>query len=299
MYWHARLDRAPDHVFRSAGARDNAGQFQAAALLIRDGIVFSQSIDDFLDQHRTNNFVNRYGKAAIAKSILEAEQNCKLYFNPFKGQEMFDVSAIANTWFVKFMYMLGRGVPTENVREILDNVAFIVFNYDRCVEFFLVHALRRLYRIHEDEARGIVDDLHILHPYGVLPASVPFGHGNADYGKMGEYIKTYTEQIAAADVIAEIAKELERAQCIVFLGFAYHSQNMALLRPGESITPRPVFGTAFGLSDSDLDIVSHDIAALFKGSMDTRTRTRVIRLENKLKCAELFDNYARSLTGGD
>jgi hypothetical protein len=97
MYWHARLDRAPDHVFRSAGARDNAGQFQAAALLIRDGIVFSQSIDDFLDQHRTNNFVNRYGKAAIAKSILEAEQNCKLYFNPFKGQEMFDVSAIANT----------------------------------------------------------------------------------------------------------------------------------------------------------------------------------------------------------
>ena len=151
--------------------RDHANEFQQAAWVIRDGIRFSQSIDDFLDQHRSNAYVNFYGKAAIAKTILEAEQNSKLYFNRFEGQEMFDVSAIANTWFVKFMYMLGRGVPKENVREILDNVAFIVFNYDRCMEFFLTHALSRLYRIHEDEARGIVADLHIVHPYGAVPDS--------------------------------------------------------------------------------------------------------------------------------
>ena len=44
---------------------------------------------------------------------------------------------MVDTWLVKFMYMLGRGVPKENVREIFDNVSFIVFNYDRCVEFFL------------------------------------------------------------------------------------------------------------------------------------------------------------------
>jgi hypothetical protein len=124
--------------------RDHANEFQQAAWVIRDGIRFSQSIDDFLDQHRGNAYVNFYGKAAIAKTILEAEQKSKLYFNRFEGQEMFDVSAIANTWFVKFMHMLGRGVPKENVREILDNVAFIVFNYDRCMEFFLTNALSRL-----------------------------------------------------------------------------------------------------------------------------------------------------------
>jgi hypothetical protein len=278
--------------------RDNTQQFLAAAWLIRDGIVFSPSIDDFLDQHRTNKFVNHYGKAAIVKSILEAEQNSKLYFNPHKGQEMFDVSAIANTWFAKFMYMLGRGVPRENVREILDNVAFVVFNYDRCVEFFLVHALRRLYQISEGEAQDIVDNLHIFHPYGVLPESVRFGHGRADYSKMGESIKTYTEQIAAAEVIAEIAKEIEQASCIVFLGFAYHSQNLALLRPREPILQRSVFGTALGLSNSDVEIVSQNIAAMFKGSWDARMR-KLIQLENSLKCADLFDDYARSLTGGD
>jgi len=279
----------------------NAREFQNAAWLIRDGIGFAQSIDDFLDQHRSNVYVNLYGKAAIAKTILEAEQNSKLYFNPFKGVEMFDVSPIANTWFVKFMYMLGRGVPKENVREIFDNVAFIVFNYDRCVEHFLTHALRKLYRIEQDEAASIVADLHIIHPYGVVPDNIPFGNTGADYVRVADQIKTYTEQLGAGEIIAAIAAEIQRAQRIVYLGFAYHSQNMNLLRPGDEKrgSPRPVYGTAFGMSDSDIEIVSHDLADFFNPRMDTRARTRMIRLENKLKCADLFDNYARSLSGGD
>jgi hypothetical protein len=38
--------------------RETAIELQNAAWLIRDGIAFSQSIDDFLDQHRTNIYVN-------------------------------------------------------------------------------------------------------------------------------------------------------------------------------------------------------------------------------------------------
>jgi hypothetical protein len=279
--------------------RPEAETYRQAAILIRDGIGFSQSIDDFLDQHRSNPYVNLYGKAAIVKTILEAERASKLYFNPYEGKEIFDVSAIANTWFAKFMYMLGRGVPKENVREILDNVAFIVFNYDRCVELFLVHALKNLYQIHEDEAKGIVADLHIMHPYGAVPVDIAFGNTSANYFKIAESIKTYTEQSGAADVITQIATEIQRAQCVVFLGFAYHSQNMSLLRPAEPINTRRVFGTAFGMSDSDVDIVAHDIAAFFNTNLNSRQRSSIIRLENKMKCADLFDNYARSLTGGD
>jgi hypothetical protein len=212
---------------------------------------------------------------------------------------MFDVSPIANTWFVKFMHMLGRGVPKEDVREILDKVAFVVFNYDRCVEHFLKHALRKLYHINEDEAASIVADLHIIHPYGVIPANVPYGNTSADYVRIASQIKTYTEQLGAGDVIEAIAAELHRAKSIVFLGFAYHGQNMDLLRPAKSGPPHPVYGTAFGMSDSDIDIVSHDVSGFFEPRMDTRTRTRMIRLENKLTCAQLFDNYARSLSGGD
>ena len=130
---------------RQKGTRE----YQQAAWLIRDGIGFSQSIDDFLDLHRTNEYVNLYGKVAIVKTVLEAERQSKLYFERWTRGEGFNPDKFANTWFVKFMHMLGRGIPKENVREIFDRVSFVVFNYDRCVEYFLFHALQKLYGIQE------------------------------------------------------------------------------------------------------------------------------------------------------
>ena len=108
--------------------------FWQAARRIKAGLGFAQSIDDFLDQHRSDDYVNLYGKAAIVRSILEAEAKSKFYFDRFVEPDGFDPDEFADTWFSKFMYMLGRGIPKENVSEIFDNVRFVVFNYDRCVE---------------------------------------------------------------------------------------------------------------------------------------------------------------------
>jgi hypothetical protein len=159
--------------------------------------------------------------------------------------------------------MLGRNVPKENVQTILENVSFIVFNYDRCLEFFLVHALRRLYQITEQQAQSIVDDLHIVHPYGAVPRNIPFGNTGANFAQVVDHIKTYTEQMGAGEVINAIATELGRAHAVIFLGFAYHNQNMTLLRPAEPIKPKQIFGTAFGMSDADVEVVSHDLASFF------------------------------------
>jgi hypothetical protein len=98
--------------------RQEAREYQQAGWLIRDGITLSQSIDDFLDLHRNNHRVNRYGKAAIIKAVLEAERKSKLYFGGTSGIETFNPDRVADTWFVKFMHMLGRGVSKENAREI-------------------------------------------------------------------------------------------------------------------------------------------------------------------------------------
>jgi hypothetical protein len=45
------------------------------------------------------------------------------------------------------MQMIGRGTSRESIGKIFDSVTFIVFNYDRCLEQFLLHALQRLYAI--------------------------------------------------------------------------------------------------------------------------------------------------------
>ena len=270
-------------------------RYQEAALLIRDGIVFSQSIDDFLDQQRNDTYINLYGKAAIVKAILEAEQKSKLYSDNIAT---FRPDNFTDTWFVKFMQMLGRGVSKENIRNIFDRVSFIVFNYDRCLEHFLLHALQQAYGIRRDEAEAILSGVRIIHPYGLVDKAVPFGTARTNYVQLADEIKTYTEQIDAADVIAQITAEIERAECVVFLGFAYHSQNMRLLRrPGDPLPMKPmIFGTACGLSNNDVLVVSNQFYDWFQ---TPGPRTGAAQLENKLTCAGLFDNYAKSLTGGD
>src|SRR2546428_13551479 len=54
-------------------------------------------------------------------------------------------------------------------------------------------------------------------------------------------------------------------ECIVLLGFAYHTQNVRLLKPAKPIERKDVFGTAYQMSDSDADVVSHQIADFFEG----------------------------------
>jgi hypothetical protein len=284
--------------------RTEAKELQCAGWLIRDGITLSQSIDDFLDLHRDNPYVNLFGKAAIVKTILEAERTSKLAFERVDGRDIFKPEKLANTWFLKFMYMLGRGIAKSDARQIFDNVAFIIFNYDRCIEHFLYNALQKVYGIRENDAADILADCTIIHTYGLvgpyLPigSGVPFGAESANYRELSQLIKTYTEQIAAADVMGEIEAEFHRAECIVFLGFAYHTQNMRLLKPAKPIKRKDVFGTAYQMSDSDTDVVSHQIADFFEGGMAAGAQ-RWLRFENKLTAADLFDNYAKSLTGGD
>jgi hypothetical protein len=233
------------------------------------------------------------------KTISKADERAsKLHFDP-NQRERFKGDELSDTWFVKFMYMLGRGIPKENVRQIFDNVSFIVFNYDRCIEYFLFHALQRLYSIGENEAAAILDDLSIIHPYGSIGSlrEVPFGATRANYVALAKGIRTYTEQVG--EIAGEIAVEVARANCIVFLGFAYHSQNLQIIHPEPLIPIIPVYGTAYKMSESDVHVVSRRLVDFFLPNVSVQNRRSQISLENKLTCSDLFDNYARSLTGGD
>jgi len=275
-----------------------ANEFQQAGWLIRDGILLSRSIDDFLDLHRKDQRVKLYGKAAIVQCILEAERASKLYFDRNKGVS-FTPAKLSDTWLVKFMQMLSPGIPKENAREIFEKVGFIVFNYDRCIEYFLLNALQTIYGIREQEAQSIIDDLDIVHPYGVIDPSVQFGATSANWVQLADGIKTYTEQIGAGEVTSRIAAMIHRADHIVFLGFAYHDQNMLLLQPPKQLSAsKTIFGTAFAMSDADVLVTGRQIDSWFAGGHAQTYRKGMINIENKLKSGELFDHYGKSLTGG-
>ena len=108
--------------------------------------------------------------------------------------------------------------PERNVSHIFDNVDFVIFNYDRCVEHFLINALARSYSVPNADAVFIVDALKILHPYGSIGdlKSVPFGIDRLDWVEAAQGIKTYTEQVGSIGMLNDIRQKVELAECVVF-----------------------------------------------------------------------------------
>ena len=287
-----------DAVLRIVGT-DRQSQLLEASWLIRDGIHLSHSVDDFLDRHRDNQDLVLLGKAAIAKCILDAERESTLWYDDSNEYNTIDYRNLHATWYAKFMKVLSKNVHRDNVSEIFDNVAFVVFNYDRCLEHFLSHALERLYGIDAAQAKVICDDATIIHPYGsVAPlrrgsgGGVLFGANRVNAAELAANIRTYTEQVLEADTLNGIRNEVARAQAIIFLGCAFHDPNMLMLTPAEPVKSVPVFASGYGISDDDKDHVAAAIGALFKGG-----RTESIRQRTNMKCADLFDSFSRTIAG--
>ena len=81
--WGQKLVSGDEQLFSQIARRhqNEANTYQRAAWTIRDGILLINSIDDFLDTHAGNWRVQEIGKAAIVRSILEAERQSKLFVN--------------------------------------------------------------------------------------------------------------------------------------------------------------------------------------------------------------------------
>jgi hypothetical protein len=149
--------------------------------------------------------------------------------------------------------------------------------------------------MNQDHAKAIVNRTTIIHPYGVVSRQIPFGHTRVNYVEQSTAIKTYTEQVNSPTV-AHIQDEIKKAECIVFIGFAYRSPNLPLLISGPS-TPLPIFGTAWGMSDADVQVVRSKLRSSF--APHEPVSSPHLQIDNKLKAAGLFDHYSMSLAGGN
>jgi hypothetical protein len=137
----------------------DAVEFQRAALRLQDGLPFAKSIDAFLNQHQSDQYLNLYGKAGIVKTILQCERQSDLFLDPTRGKERFDDAKLSKTWFNKFVSMLSENVDRTKFTHIFDNVDFLIFNYDRCLEQYLKHALARSYSVKPDDAAAVINKM--------------------------------------------------------------------------------------------------------------------------------------------
>jgi hypothetical protein len=82
-----------------------------AARHIRDAMPQALSIDNFIDAHRGEKRIELCGKLAIARSILQAERDSKLYVEPTVRSKNPNFNCLRETWFNSFFMLL-----TENCR---------------------------------------------------------------------------------------------------------------------------------------------------------------------------------------
>lgn len=277
-------------------------QTTRAASHMAYALPLTLSIDNYLHNHNGDKAVEVCGKLAIVRAILEAESNSPLH----KPSEMImlDFNDCSKAWLVPFMQLVSEDCNLDKLRERLATIVFIVFNYDRCIEQFLIHTIMAIYKLQPQVAAEIVSEVEIYHPYGTV-GKLPWltaSRNEAEISDFGESvdgakllelirgIKTFTEGTDddSSDIIA-IRRNIAEAKRIIFLGFAYHPLNMKLLlgesRP--SSRTRQVFGTAFGMSESDTELV--------KELLDARLNAPSISVRNDLTCFSLFHEFSRTL----
>ena len=276
-------------------------EYFKACHVIRDGILLSQSIDDFLNIHSTNREINFVGKLAIAKSILGYEKKSPIFFDVSNAFNKMDFNVIQDTWYSKFFRILSKGVADRN--KLFSNISVVNFNYDKSLEHFLIHAIKSYYGGTQQEAAECLSGLRIFHPYGTvgqLADKISNYHG-VSYGSADsrpEYLvsclRTYTEQIEDKNLLDEIRRMVLNSKRIIFLGFGFHEQNMSLLKvdAGER---RTIYATAQGISEADTSII---LTQLLENGIGTGFSNNSTLIRRDLSCSMLFDEYWKTFSYG-
>lgn len=279
---------------------------------IYHGIFLANSIDNFIDSRDDNPQIAEVGKLAIATTIAQAEANSALMRTQGSLSKL-DLSdtKVCNTWIDRFARILFERTRRSNIKSIAENVSIICFNYDRCIEQYLTEAISQRFSVPYNDAHDIVANINIIHPYGslgTLPNTqdmtdeyVAFGfdlESGLNPWPVSERIKTYTEQINDSEIITKIHTAVNEAKQIMFLGFAFHPQNMALLKTPEPTAAKQVYATAMGISKQEHYEVTSRIVALFSkhSAVEDGFRRSLIHLEDGTSCKELFEVHGRNVS---
>lgn len=292
----------------SSQVKSPCGDFHSlvrASRRISDAMPQAISIDNFIDQHRSDIQIAICGKIAIARCILDSEAHSLMRVDRSNIYNKLNVSFLENTWFNSFFQLLTENCEQEELPARFSEVAIICFNYDRCIEHYLHSSLQNYYGMTIEKATLTLSHLEIHHPYGTVGAlpwqsaqnSIDFGStpNTSQLNELASGLRTFTEGTDPTNSdICAIRAAVSEADRIAFLGFAFHRLNLDLLFGGD-VNNRPshvcpIFSTALGISSSDGEIIKHDL------SQRSGINPIGIRIRNDLTSSQLFSEYWRSLS---
>jgi hypothetical protein len=280
---------------------------QKAAERIRKGLPLALSIDNFLDSHQGDEEVEQLGKLAIAISILRAESKSHLFNRipammrsqrpDLKPQLTIDGDELSKSWYPAFAQLLMSGVRRDSIASAFENLRFVIFNYDRCLEQYIWMALQQYFDIDEGEASEVLESVSFIHPYGHLgplpwrssEGAIALGDAAlSDLESVVTRIRTFTQSVQS-DVGGKVKDAVEWADTLVILGFGYLDQNIQLLSTTSENRCDRVFSTAYGVSAFDQMVMKDAMIAL--GGVNRQNA-----MIEAGSCRNLFDNYRLHLS---
>lgn len=227
--------------------------------LVGASLVLSDSIDAYISSHKDNEDAIKILKSCILKQIWHKEDK-----SPLNDNKGLFFGRLEGTWYLPFFRMLTKNCNLAQFKERLKTLNFIIFNYDRCVEKFLHHAICAFYRVEPSEALAMLQTIKFHHPYGVAgdffkdSSIMPFGGGKNIRKNMFEYssrIKTFSENPDAQELhITEMIASLKKTNILCFLGFSFGDMNMNLLDILNNLKARDAhfYATTEGMSATNI-----------------------------------------------
>jgi len=294
--------RALQHHIRANDQQNrDLSKYVAAADRIHVALPQADSIDNFVHSNAGDKEIEICAKLAICSSILEKEQGSPLWVDPGNIYNKPRFDDLRRTWFdVLFRYM-HRLLDKSEMASIFDNLSIVTFNYDRCIEQFFYHSIQNYFGVDQKVAEDTMEKLQIFHPFGKV-GDLPWQQRNnsVEFGEtpsptklldLGREIKTFTELTQSDAFQEEIHRRVDEAETIVFLGMAYHKQNLDVISSLKSSRAKLILGTAYGLSESDQGIVEGRIHSL----LVQRGPKADIQLKRGTKCGPLLEEFEGTL----
>jgi len=230
-------------IARQAGfAQEQWGLFQEA--LRRSA---QASIDAFLE--RRPDF-RELGKLLIAANILRCERE-----GPFFGTE--------DHWYPMLADKLDDPFDTLD----FSNTAIVTFNSDRSLEQFLFQCLCNRHNKGPDDVATALSRLRIIHVYGQLGPLDWLVTGGRKYSPdlnanavrlAAQGIQIIAEGRDDSPELRQAREAIEGAEYVIFLGMAYHPDNMRRLGfPLKNGAGKKISGSGYLLTRSEAEHFRH------------------------------------------
>ncbi len=258
------------------------------------------SIDNIVDGLE-NEKVELIAKLGIARAIQKAEEESRFFRVNERRPHGLDFNKFSETWYSSLTKLICENRRRSDVERVFENIEFVSFNYDRCIENYLPQSIASYYGAPPDDVVRAFLNVPIHRPYGIAgelswrPGNAEpkgFGAGTPQYlAESARKIRTFTQGVENPEALGALRQALSGARRIVFLGSAFHRQNLELLKTATD--GAKIFATCSGISDSDIEVVRREIGAIFH--LPSRKRDRDIEFA-KMYCSEFFRAYWRSLT---